>query len=1042
VDTQTNPDHQLTPCAPVDTAAPVALTADAAFQALCNSLLVSSDGGSGDTNVSSAAIPSSVDRSRAGLLFEQVARAYLLLHPDYAHDDVKVERFPDWARANPSWTASSADNGIDLIMTTRNHELPLPIQVKFSTFDGDSLSRRKLDALTAETRVPGRVGLFEKPMIITNASSFSSKARDRIAAEGFIAHGEAWFVAANQTLIEGDMVPPVTLPELLELVKCLEVKTDGAILTPHVPRAHQYAALEHTQRVLETSNCTTAHLACGTGKTLIAWMLFSARVQPGQSGVVFVPALSLVRSTIDAFRRQSTLEERYEILAVCSDATVSGGRRREESGEIDIDINDLGTSKVTSEPAVIKDWLAKPSKNRKLVVATYHSSDRVREAAEAVRHGFSVLIGDEAHRLVGEGVFGDPIWQVPTEKSVFLTATPHVSVASTKKSDGEEVVSIPTMSDASKFGDEKDWFTYSTTQGIEDDILAPYQVSVYVTRADDPHLDDYAVIADAVNAGSDVLKVGAHSQAKYETTASMAITGKKCASTMRDQRGGHGISMVFSSSIRDSKAFVDYMHRYHPGVPAEHVDGTMNTDDREKAKNRVVLSGGVLSNVRVLNEGVDIPQLGVVVFATPKNSKVDIVQGVGRVLRKDPHNPGKVGEIVIPIVLPAGASDEDANSLVENSAFAPLWATLRAVVDNDDTIMRMLTVLKNPSLAGTLTGKDGERYPSVDEAKLRYDQLVRIDTSSYRMNTSLMGDTDLLERFTDSISTRMLRSIDGGWTSNYAATRAYMEEHGKTPSTENEDPVVISLGEWCQGQRSRKKRGVLSSERIVRLESIPGWVWDYQQHVWDQAFRATIDYVDRCDELPHKNDSNPAVKRLGLWVAAQCARQNRGVLIPERARRLESIPGWIWSMNQDVWDEAFSLTMEYMSTWGKPPSMKSDNPNAKRIGRWINVQRAERSRGNLSPARTQLLESIPGWVWNQQKWAWEEYFSAISLYLKDHGMTMPSVKNEDHLETKGLIQWVRTQRSMKRRGILKTERESRLGSLPGWTWDHQPQEAR
>jgi len=125
VDTQTNPAHQSTPCAPVDTAAPVTLTADAAFQALCNSLLISGEGGGGDTNASAAATPSSIDKSRAGILFEQVARAYLLLHPDYAHADVKVERFPDWAKANSTWRDSSADNGIDLIMTTRSHKKPL-----------------------------------------------------------------------------------------------------------------------------------------------------------------------------------------------------------------------------------------------------------------------------------------------------------------------------------------------------------------------------------------------------------------------------------------------------------------------------------------------------------------------------------------------------------------------------------------------------------------------------------------------------------------------------------------------------------------------------------------------------------------------------------------------------------------------------------------------------------------------------------------------------------------------------------------------------
>ena len=118
----------------------------------------------------------------------------------------------------------------------------------------------------------------------------------------------------------------------------------------------------------------------------------------------------------------------------------------------------------------------------------------------------------------------------------------------------------------------------------------------------------------------------------------------------------------------------------------DHVDGKTNALQRKK---RIEWLKGnsdgvcrILSNARCLSEGIDVPALDAVLFMSPRNSHVDIVQAVGRVMRKA---EGKTyGYIVLPVAIPAGTDPADA--LNDNQRFASVWNVLRALRSHDDRL--------------------------------------------------------------------------------------------------------------------------------------------------------------------------------------------------------------------------------------------------------------------------------------------------------------------------------------------------------------------
>ena len=154
---------------------------------------------------------------------------------------------------------------------------------------------------------------------------------------------------------------------------------------------------------------------------------------------------------------------------------------------------------------------------------------------------------------------------------------------------------------------------------------------------------------------------------------------------------------------------------------AEHVDGGMNATQKEEKLAWLKAEPGadrcrILSNVRCLSEGVDVPALDAVLFLTPRSSQVDVVQSVGRVMR---NAPGKTrGYIVLPVVIPAGMKPEEA--LGDNQTYRVVWQVLQALRSHDDRFDAMINKLEligaDPTKMEVIAVSDKLRRPKRRES--------------------------------------------------------------------------------------------------------------------------------------------------------------------------------------------------------------------------------------------------------------------------------------------------------------------------------------
>jgi superfamily II DNA or RNA helicase len=266
------------------------------------------------------------------------------------------------------------------------------------------------------------------------------------------------------------------------------------------------------------------------------------------------------------------------------------------------------------------------------------------------------------------------------------------------------------------------------------------------------------------------------------------------------------------------------------------------------------------------------------------------------------------------------------------------------------------------------------------------------------------------------------------WEEGFGCLVSYAEREGHTrvPAKHVEDGY--RLGQWVNVQRTSYGKGTLSTDRISRLEELPGWTWDPHTDQWEEGFGCLLRYAERegHTRVPakHVEDGYP----LGRWVNWLRTLYGKGKLDPDRIRRLEELPGWTWTPKADRWEEGFGYLMRYAEREGHTRVPDGHVEDGYRLGGWVLKQRT-RCR---DPERQRRLEELPGWTWNAYADQWEEAFGYLLRYAEREGHTrVPANHVEDGYR---LGTWVSTQRASYRRGTLDPDRIRQLEELPGWTW--------
>ena len=456
-------------------------------------------------------------------------------------------------------------------------------------------------------------------------------------------------------------------------------------------------------------------MACGTGKTYTSLKLAEKQAGKGKRVLFLVPSLALLSQILTEWTQESNTP--LHSFAVCSDSEI-GNKRKKTDETVETFAHELRYPATTqSDRLAIEIKKKHDAHHMSVVFSTYHSIDVLSQAQK--KHGlaeFDLVICDEAHRTTGATYEGDDESAfvrvhsdkfVKAKKRLYMTATPRIYGEAAKGVAEKDNIALYSMDDAEQYGTNLYVLTFS--EAVTRDLLVDYKVivlamdeahinkrlqSLLAGEENDLKVDDAAKIVGCWKALS---KQGQTDAIDDDAPMQRAVAFCQVIEYKKNAR----VHKVSSKLIAGMFQSVVEAYQESEGIEdgliceASHIDGSMNATEKErhiqwlKAKSPENTCR-VLSNVRCLSEGVDVPALDSVLFLTPRNSQVDVVQSVGRVMRISPGK--KRGYIVLPVVIPFGV--EPAEALNDNRTYRVVWQVLQALRSHDDRFDAMINKLE------------------------------------------------------------------------------------------------------------------------------------------------------------------------------------------------------------------------------------------------------------------------------------------------------------------------------------------------------------
>ncbi len=642
------------------------------------------------TNYRAAAV---TEREK-GTYFEELILAYLRHEATYRDLYSQVWTWTEWASANGF---TGKDDGIDLVAEVAGTGEIHAIQCKF--YDPDyKLQKKDIDSFfTASGRKP-----FTHRVIVSSTDHWSEHAENALV----------------------DQQPPVSKITLHDLEASqidwarYKPKTAPVLKEKKSLRPHQESALKAVTAGLKGADRGKLIMACGTGKTFTSLKIAEVMAGKGKRVLFLVPSLSLLSQTLTEWTQESAVP--LHSFAVCSDSDVGKKKGRKEDDSIQTFAHELRYPATTDPKRLVLGVAARHDDDHMTVVfSTYHSIEVIHEAQQQGLAEFDLIVCDEAHRTTGATFEGDDesafvrihdASYIRAAKRMYMTATPRIYADSAKAVAERDNVALYSMDNDSWYG--KQLYLISFSEAVKRGLLVDYKV--IVLAVEESHInrklqgllkdennslrvDDAAKIVGCWKA---LAKLGIHEDGT-ETPEPMKRAVAFCQ-VIEPGKGGKThkvsskqISGMFQAVVEAYQDAEEIEDGARLSCQAEHVDGGMNAGEKEAKLDWLKAptppdTCRVLSNVRCLSEGVDVPALDAVLFLTPRNSQVDVVQSVGRVMRNAPGK--KRGYVVLPVVIPAGVEPHEA--LNDNQTYKVVWQVLQALRSHDDRFDAMVNKLE------------------------------------------------------------------------------------------------------------------------------------------------------------------------------------------------------------------------------------------------------------------------------------------------------------------------------------------------------------
>ncbi|TQE42646.1 DEAD/DEAH box helicase [Corynebacterium phoceense] len=631
-------------------------------------------------------------QGKYGIAFEKLMVNYFRNDPTLSEEYEDVGRFIDW-----KYYDGQSDTGIDLVARRREDGRWVAIQCKF--YEPTAyLQKSHLDSF------------FEK-----SGRSFDTEhGKDSFAQRIIISTTDRWSKNAEE-MLDNQLIPTnrIGTASIAESPIDWDITFPGSDIAINLtrkevyqPRPHQEEAIAKAIAGFEAHDRGKLIMACGTGKTFTALRLAErfAELNGNKARVLFlVPSISLLSQTLKEWTAQSQTHLPLKPYAVCSDQKVSKKAEDIASYDLDVPVSTNGADiKLRTEQGKRRQGL-------NVIFSTYQSIEAIHEAQELGMDDFDLVICDEAHRTTGVTLAGEDASNfvkihdenyIKASKRLYMTATPRLFDDNVKGKAEEHSAELASMDDEDIYGPE--FYRLGFGEAVDKGLLTDYKVLV-MTVEEDIAADVLAAYpTNEINLTTASAMIGAwnglakRSGAEQDTKSGFEAGAQPMRRTVafaKDIKASKTIQETFPTLIRqyqeqlkDHAATNDVsLLNIDLQVAVEHVDGTMNALERGNKISWLESSipedeTRILTNARCLSEGVDVPALDSVIFFHPRNSMVDVVQSVGRVMRKA---EGKdYGYIILPVAIPPGVSPSQA--LNDNTRFRVVWQILNALRAHDD----------------------------------------------------------------------------------------------------------------------------------------------------------------------------------------------------------------------------------------------------------------------------------------------------------------------------------------------------------------------
>lgn len=614
-----------------------------------------------------------------GTYFENLVKVY------FEQDDIqsqfydKVWHYADWV-AEHSTGGSKQDRGIDLVARIAGaKDQYCAIQCKFYSRQ-HRIQRSDLDSFFAES---GKHPFVRRVLIDTTEVGLGQNAK-------------ALFEVGNQ-YVESLHIDLNTLADS-RIDWSAYLKNGEVVLEEKKQlRQHQADALEAVKAGLQEVDRGKLIMACGTGKTFTSLKIAEAIAGRGKRVLFMVPSLALMQQTVTEWSNDSTTP--LHAFAACSDSQV--GKRKASDDIADLQQHDLAFPATTSAERLSTEATPTVEDAMTVVFSTYQSIQVISDAQKLYGlPAFDMIICDEAHRTTGVTLAGEDESNfvrihdnahVDGFKRLYMTATPRIYGEQAQSRAIDAGAELCSMDDPAIFGPVL--FHKGFSWAVENDLLTDYKVIVLA-------MDEGLVsrgVQRALSDGSNELQLDDASRIigcyKALTKASLkddlsydAQPMRRALAFCRDIRSSKLIEEQFTDVVEEYLATIDEEdvgHLLHCDI--KHVDGTFNAKSRGQRLDWLKAGGEdnecrILTNARCLSEGVDVPALDAIMFLHPRKSQIDVVQSVGRVMRRAEGK--KLGYVILPIGVPSGTSPEEA--LNDNEKYRVVWQILNALRAHDE----------------------------------------------------------------------------------------------------------------------------------------------------------------------------------------------------------------------------------------------------------------------------------------------------------------------------------------------------------------------